>query len=180
MRDIRVTLRDREAEDGEPTLRPLRPGDVGWIIHRQAVLYEENTAGTGPTKGSSATSWAISSPNSMPQTKTAGSPSAAAKSSARFSWSKATIRRCQTQAALCRAERSRGRRRTPAGQHCIARARALGYRELTFGLTTSWSPRAASIKRRGFALSTKRRIIRSATTSSGRPGRSIWLKRGSG
>jgi DNA-binding MarR family transcriptional regulator/N-acetylglutamate synthase-like GNAT family acetyltransferase len=41
MRDIRVTLRDREAEDGELTLRPLRPGDVGWIIHRQAVLYTQ-------------------------------------------------------------------------------------------------------------------------------------------
>jgi DNA-binding MarR family transcriptional regulator/N-acetylglutamate synthase-like GNAT family acetyltransferase len=41
MRDIRVTLRDRESEDGELTLRPLRPGDVGWIIHRQAVLYTQ-------------------------------------------------------------------------------------------------------------------------------------------
>ena len=41
MRDIRVALRDREAGDGELTLRPLRPGDVGWIIHRQAVLYAE-------------------------------------------------------------------------------------------------------------------------------------------
>ena len=41
MHDIRVTLRDREAEDGELTLRPLRPGDVGWIIHRQAVLYTQ-------------------------------------------------------------------------------------------------------------------------------------------
>ena len=41
MRDIRVALRDREAGDGELTLRPLRPGDVGWIIHRQTVLYAE-------------------------------------------------------------------------------------------------------------------------------------------
>ena len=39
MRDIRVALRDREAADGELTLRPLRPGDIGWILHRQAVLY---------------------------------------------------------------------------------------------------------------------------------------------
>ena len=23
------------------TLRPLRPGDIGWIIHRQAVLYAQ-------------------------------------------------------------------------------------------------------------------------------------------
>ena len=41
MRDIRVALRDREAADEEVSLRPLRPGDVGWIIHRQAVLYAQ-------------------------------------------------------------------------------------------------------------------------------------------
>jgi DNA-binding MarR family transcriptional regulator/N-acetylglutamate synthase-like GNAT family acetyltransferase len=41
MRDIRVALRDRQAADGEVSLRPLRPGDVGWIIHRQAVLYTQ-------------------------------------------------------------------------------------------------------------------------------------------
>ncbi len=40
MRDIRVALRDREAP-GEVGLRSLRPGDVGWIIHRQAVLYAQ-------------------------------------------------------------------------------------------------------------------------------------------
>ncbi len=41
MRDIRMALRDREAADGELSLRPLRPGDVGWIIHRQTVLYTQ-------------------------------------------------------------------------------------------------------------------------------------------
>jgi DNA-binding MarR family transcriptional regulator/N-acetylglutamate synthase-like GNAT family acetyltransferase len=41
MRDIRAALRDREAADGELTLRPLRLGDVGWIIHRQAILYHQ-------------------------------------------------------------------------------------------------------------------------------------------
>ena len=39
MRDIRMALRDGEAENADVSLRPLRPGDVGWIIHRQAVLY---------------------------------------------------------------------------------------------------------------------------------------------
>jgi DNA-binding MarR family transcriptional regulator/N-acetylglutamate synthase-like GNAT family acetyltransferase len=39
MRDIRAALDGREAEDGSFRLRPLRPGDVGWIIHRQTVLY---------------------------------------------------------------------------------------------------------------------------------------------
>jgi GNAT superfamily N-acetyltransferase len=41
MRDIRATLRDREGEKGDLSLRQLRPGDVGWIIHRQTVLYHE-------------------------------------------------------------------------------------------------------------------------------------------
>jgi DNA-binding MarR family transcriptional regulator/N-acetylglutamate synthase-like GNAT family acetyltransferase len=41
MRDIRAALDGREAEEGEVSLRPLRPGDVGWIIHRQTVLYHQ-------------------------------------------------------------------------------------------------------------------------------------------
>ena len=41
MRDIRAALNGREAEEGDLSLRPLRPGDVGWIIHRQAVLYHQ-------------------------------------------------------------------------------------------------------------------------------------------
>jgi DNA-binding MarR family transcriptional regulator/N-acetylglutamate synthase-like GNAT family acetyltransferase len=41
MRDIRAALNGREAADGEVNLRRLRPGDVGWIIHRQAVLYAQ-------------------------------------------------------------------------------------------------------------------------------------------
>ena len=41
MRLIRATLKDREAERQDIRLRPLRVGDVGWIIHRQAVLYHQ-------------------------------------------------------------------------------------------------------------------------------------------
>jgi DNA-binding MarR family transcriptional regulator/N-acetylglutamate synthase-like GNAT family acetyltransferase len=41
MRDIRVALSDRETADGEVSLRPLQPGDIGWIIHRQTVLYAQ-------------------------------------------------------------------------------------------------------------------------------------------
>jgi DNA-binding MarR family transcriptional regulator/N-acetylglutamate synthase-like GNAT family acetyltransferase len=41
MRDIRVALSDRETADREITLRPLQLGDIGWIIHRQAVLYAQ-------------------------------------------------------------------------------------------------------------------------------------------
>jgi DNA-binding MarR family transcriptional regulator/GNAT superfamily N-acetyltransferase len=40
MRDIRETLSARET-DGDLALRRLRPGDVGWIIHRQTVLYTQ-------------------------------------------------------------------------------------------------------------------------------------------
>jgi DNA-binding MarR family transcriptional regulator/GNAT superfamily N-acetyltransferase len=41
MRDIRTTLRAREAPGGNVSLRSLRPGDIGWIIHRQTVLYAQ-------------------------------------------------------------------------------------------------------------------------------------------
>jgi DNA-binding MarR family transcriptional regulator/GNAT superfamily N-acetyltransferase len=41
MRDIRSALRDCDAVGGQATLRRLRPGDLGWIIHRQAVLYAQ-------------------------------------------------------------------------------------------------------------------------------------------
>ena len=41
MRDIRAVLGESDAEDGEPQLRGLAPGDVGWIIHRQTVLYHQ-------------------------------------------------------------------------------------------------------------------------------------------
>jgi DNA-binding MarR family transcriptional regulator/GNAT superfamily N-acetyltransferase len=41
MRDIRAALNDREAKQSGLNLRRLRPGDVGWVIHRQAVLYHE-------------------------------------------------------------------------------------------------------------------------------------------
>lgn len=41
MRDIRAALRGGEVKDGEVSLRPLRVGDVGWIIHRQAALYHQ-------------------------------------------------------------------------------------------------------------------------------------------
>ena len=41
MRDIRAALDDGEAGGRDISLRRLKPGDVGWIIHRQAVLYHE-------------------------------------------------------------------------------------------------------------------------------------------
>jgi DNA-binding MarR family transcriptional regulator/GNAT superfamily N-acetyltransferase len=41
MRDIRAALDDREAKDADISLRGLKAGDAGWIIHRQAVLYHD-------------------------------------------------------------------------------------------------------------------------------------------
>jgi DNA-binding MarR family transcriptional regulator/GNAT superfamily N-acetyltransferase len=41
MRDIRAALSDHDPESQGVSLRPLRPGDVGWIVHRQAVLYTQ-------------------------------------------------------------------------------------------------------------------------------------------
>jgi DNA-binding MarR family transcriptional regulator/N-acetylglutamate synthase-like GNAT family acetyltransferase len=38
---IRATLKDRDAEGQNISLRPLRVGDLGWIVHRQAVLYHQ-------------------------------------------------------------------------------------------------------------------------------------------
>ncbi|HXE24571.1 MAG TPA: bifunctional helix-turn-helix transcriptional regulator/GNAT family N-acetyltransferase [Roseiarcus sp.] len=41
MRDIRAVLDGRKAEPGEVSLRPPRIGDMGWITYRQAVLYHQ-------------------------------------------------------------------------------------------------------------------------------------------
>ena len=41
MHVIETELADRKGETGEIILRPHRVGDMGWIIHRQAVLYAE-------------------------------------------------------------------------------------------------------------------------------------------
>jgi DNA-binding MarR family transcriptional regulator/N-acetylglutamate synthase-like GNAT family acetyltransferase len=41
MRDIRAVLGDRERREGEPRLRSPAPGDIGWIVHRQTILYHE-------------------------------------------------------------------------------------------------------------------------------------------
>jgi DNA-binding MarR family transcriptional regulator/GNAT superfamily N-acetyltransferase len=41
MRDIRAALDRGRPEEGEASMRRLRLGDVGWIIHRQTVLYHQ-------------------------------------------------------------------------------------------------------------------------------------------
>jgi DNA-binding MarR family transcriptional regulator/RimJ/RimL family protein N-acetyltransferase len=39
MRDIRLALTGEQTDDGRVRLRGPEPGDLGWIIHRQTVLY---------------------------------------------------------------------------------------------------------------------------------------------
>jgi GNAT superfamily N-acetyltransferase len=51
MRLIRAALNDREAKDADISLRRLRAGDVGWIIHRQAILYHEEYGWDGTYEG---------------------------------------------------------------------------------------------------------------------------------
>jgi N-acetylglutamate synthase-like GNAT family acetyltransferase len=41
MRDIQATFGEQDAAPVAVTLRPLFPGDLGWVIHRQAVLYAQ-------------------------------------------------------------------------------------------------------------------------------------------
>jgi DNA-binding MarR family transcriptional regulator/N-acetylglutamate synthase-like GNAT family acetyltransferase len=41
MAEIEAALEAGEPEAQAVTLRPHRPGDMGWIVHRQAVLYAE-------------------------------------------------------------------------------------------------------------------------------------------
>jgi DNA-binding MarR family transcriptional regulator/GNAT superfamily N-acetyltransferase len=41
MRDIQTLLQEKAAPAGEAQFRSLKVGDLGWITHRQAVLYEQ-------------------------------------------------------------------------------------------------------------------------------------------
>lgn len=41
MREIEATLAGRDADGDGVTLRPPRPGDIGWVTSRQAILYTQ-------------------------------------------------------------------------------------------------------------------------------------------
>ena len=41
MREIEATLGGQDADGDGVTLRPPRPGDIGWVISRQAILYTQ-------------------------------------------------------------------------------------------------------------------------------------------
>jgi DNA-binding MarR family transcriptional regulator/GNAT superfamily N-acetyltransferase len=42
LKEVRQALEKPDARKGQVTLRGLRPGDVGWITHRQALLYHRD------------------------------------------------------------------------------------------------------------------------------------------
>ena len=67
MGDIRAALRDREEENTNLNSRRLRPGDIGWIIHRQTVLYHQEYGWTGIVEGLASRILAPSSTNSIPR-----------------------------------------------------------------------------------------------------------------
>lgn len=42
MRQIRRSLKRAGAQEQQVKFRPLRPGDIGWVTHRQALLYHRD------------------------------------------------------------------------------------------------------------------------------------------
>ena len=151
MRDIRAALRDREAEGREVSLRLLRPGDVGWIIHRQAVLYAQEYGWDWTYEGLASRILGAFVAEFDPARED-GLGRRARRRGRRLDLPDEERRSCRRQvtAALCRAERPGGWPRAQAGRHMHrSRARAWVSPDHSYGPTTSWSPRAASIRRRG-------------------------------
>ena len=128
MRNIRAALEDREAEDAGVRLRPLKPGDVGWIIHRQAVLYNQEYGWDWTYEGlaSRISSFEIASRRILGDFVAEFGPFArgrlgrrAPRSDRRLGFPHEERRSCsrQAEAPLCRAERARARDRTHAGRY---------------------------------------------------------------
>ena len=176
MRDIRAALRDREAAGGELILRPLRPGDVGWIIHRQAVLYAEEYGWDWTYEGlaSRILGAFVAEFDAVPR-RCLGRR--ARRRNRRLDFPDEKRRSRSRQAHGCSMSSQ-----APAGPAsgarlvaaCIARARELGYRQLTLWTNDILVAARRIYQAAGFQpRQTKRRTIPSAMTSSARPGRSI-------
>ena len=157
MRDIRMALRDREAGHGELSLRPLRSGDVGWMIDRQAVLYtwEYGWDWTYEGLASRILGAFVAEFDPSGEDGWVAERGGAIVGSIFLMKSDDPPDR-ETQAALCRAKRPRVWRRAETSRH-VHRSRA-GTRlssSLPCGPTTFWSLRAPSIRRRGSASSSE-------------------------
>ena len=85
MQRIRTLLGDSSASEGAVVLRPERVGELGWLIHRQAVLYNEQYGWNAEFEGLIARIY--SEFHAAPTTRPApsGSPIAAARCWARSS-----------------------------------------------------------------------------------------------
>ena len=113
-------------------MRRLQPGDVGWIIHRQAVLYHEEY-GWDWTYEALASRILGRLQRRVRSGQRGWLGRRARRSDRRFDFPDEERRSHgrQAQAALCRAiARGAGLGRTLVAT-CIARARELGYREIT-------------------------------------------------
>ena len=178
MRDIRLALRDRDAEDADVSLRQLRPGDVGRIIHRQAVLYAQEYGWDWTYEGLASRILGVFIAEFDPAREdgwVAERGGAVVGSIFLMKSDDPAIARLQ--AALCRAKRPRGRRRAQTGRR-MHRSRARARLPPAHSMDQRHLGRRAPHLSGGGvqARSANRRIIPSAMTSSGRSGRSIWAE----
>ena len=132
MRDIRMALRDRAAVDEDVSLRPLRPGDVGWIIHRQTVLYAQEYGWDWTYEGlaSRILGAFVAEFDPAREDGWVAERGGAIVGSIFLMKSDEPASR-ETPSAVCRAKRPRDWPRPHAGRTCVACARELGYRRLT-------------------------------------------------
>jgi DNA-binding MarR family transcriptional regulator len=116
MRLIRAALNGREAKDGDLRLRPLEVGDVGWIIHRQAVLYHQEYGWDWTFEGLASRILGDFVANFDPARENGWVAECRGAIRLGFSHEERRSIRRQTQAALCGAIRPRRRSRAHAGR----------------------------------------------------------------
>ena len=174
MRDIRVALRDRDTADADVSLRRLQPGDVGWIIHRQAVLYAQEYGWDWTYEGLASRilgAFVAEFDAAREDGWVAERGDVVVGSIFLMKSDDPAVAKLRLLYVEPSARGAGIGRRLVAGASLALANSAIA--SSPYGPTTFWSPRAASIRRRGSTSSAKRRTTRSAMTSSGRPGRSI-------